>query len=177
MKFYLLILLIFLLSVHCLETVKKDIKYTNIRNWTEKNGAKFGNFEIKYLQKDNRYVVASEDIKEGDNISVVPEKLMLSESHPLIKPTCEKYNLEDQDCLYVFVCEEMKKDNSFFKPFFDYLPRDYHSYPIFYNKKLKSLLKNTQLYERISYSNQAIRKSYNKLKVNLILILEKRSSV
>ena len=169
MKLYLLILFTFLLSVHCVETEKKDIKYTNIRNWTEKNGANFGNFEIKYLHKDNRYVVASDDIKKGDNISVVPEKLILSESHPLIKPTCEKYNLEDQECLYVFVCEEMKKDNSFFKPFFDYLPRDYHTYPTFYNKKLKSLLKNTQLLERIKNKNEESRKSYKKLKVKIIL--------
>jgi len=169
MKFYLPILLFFFLSVQCLKTERKDIKYTNIRNWTEKNGAQFGKFEIKYLHKDNRYVVASEDIKKGDNISVVPEKLILSESHPLIKPTCEKYNLEDQECLYVFFCEEMKKDNSFFKPFFDYLPRDYHTYPIFYNKKLKSLLKNTQLNERIKYNNEESRKSYKKLNVKIIL--------
>jgi hypothetical protein len=40
-----------------------DDKYTNLVNWAYENGARQYKIEIKLLTTDNRYVVASEDIK------------------------------------------------------------------------------------------------------------------
>ncbi len=40
-----------------------DDKYTNLVNWASQYGAKQYKIEVKLLTTDNRYVVASEDIK------------------------------------------------------------------------------------------------------------------
>jgi hypothetical protein len=41
----------------------KDYKFENLLKWGLQNGSKFDKLVIKYLSSDNRYVVASEDIK------------------------------------------------------------------------------------------------------------------
>jgi hypothetical protein len=41
----------------------QDYKFENLLKWGLQNGCKFNKLEIKYLSSDNRYVVASEDIK------------------------------------------------------------------------------------------------------------------
>jgi hypothetical protein len=40
-----------------------DDKYLNLVNWAYENGAKQNKIEIKLLTTDNRYVVASDNIK------------------------------------------------------------------------------------------------------------------
>jgi hypothetical protein len=98
--------------------------------WAIENGSELGHFSIKYLTSKNRFLVASQDLKIGDNISTIPAKLILFDENPLIKPVCEKYQEKNSDeCIKVYLFEELKNPKSFFKPFFDYLPNDFETYP------------------------------------------------
>ena len=91
---------------------------------------------------------------------------MLNESNSKIKPTCDKYKLEDQKCLRVFVCEELKNPNSFFKLYFDFLPYDYSTYPIFYSDDLKKLIQGSIIESDANEKEEEIKSEYEDLKVN-----------
>ena len=43
--------------------MNEDEKYSNLLNWALFNKASQNKIEIRYLSKDNRYVVAAQDIK------------------------------------------------------------------------------------------------------------------
>jgi hypothetical protein len=47
----------------------QDEKLTNLLNWGFQHNCHFNNLEIKYISKDNRYVVAAENLKVYSNLN------------------------------------------------------------------------------------------------------------
>lgn len=143
----------------------KDEKYDTLYSWAVQNGAKFNKFKIKYLMKDNRFGVAQENIDTGDNIVTIPEEIIITEVHPLVKPTCEKYKIEGQKCMATYMCSELKNQNNFFKAYFDFLPNDFQNYPAFFTKTELNLIKGSTLMEKRKDWHKWFHEEYTKLKV------------
>jgi hypothetical protein len=83
---------------------------------------------------------------------IIPEKLFLSGYKKEIYEVYEKLkekNDSDLITLALFLYKEIKKENSFYKYFINYLPTDFSCFPIFYTNEQKNILKNSQLEERI----------------------------
>lgn len=51
-----------IIFIYIIFLMKEDEKYTNLLNWALSHNAYQNKIEIRYITKDNRYVVAVEDI-------------------------------------------------------------------------------------------------------------------
>jgi hypothetical protein len=166
--FYYTLIILIILSLFNVSAsaTRKDVKYHNLFNWAVKNGATFKKFQIKYLFGNNRYIVAQDDIKKGENIATVPNNLIFTDQNPLIKPTCDKYQLTDQECISVYICEELKNKNGFFYHYFQFLPYDFDTYPLFYKNKQWDMIKGSMIGKKVNDWKAYFQTEHAKLKVN-----------
>ncbi len=133
--------------------------------WGKTNGAKFDSIEIKFHDENNRYLVASKEIKKGEVVFEMPDSLILTDNHPKIQPLCKKYEVTDQICLATFICVESKNKDSFYQPYFKFLPNDLSTMPIFFNNNLKSLIKGSNVGQLADKLRNSIEEEYTQLKV------------
>jgi hypothetical protein len=146
-------------------------KFNRLKNWTLDNGAELGNFEIKYLSYSNRFVVASQDIKNGETIMNIPYKLIFTPDKPEIISECAKYNFTEVDCYPLYLSLEKQNNQSFYKPFLDYLPTDFSSYPSFYNIEILNYSNGSILMDYYDQYEKYFQNNYNKIKVKNFIIL------
>jgi hypothetical protein len=165
-EFLLILITILITFIYLFSFSKKiDEKYENLYLWGSKNGAICNKIQIKYLSRNNRYIEAAENINKKENIVTIPESLIISEVNPLIKPTCKKYNVQDQICLSVFICEELKNSNNFFYDFFEFLPNDLNSFPLLYEEKYRKMIEGSQLMDTLKSFNKQFVDEHGDLKV------------
>jgi histone-lysine N-methyltransferase SETD3 len=144
--------------------VAKD-KLEILKNWAVEHGSVLGNFEVKYLTPDNRFVVATEDIKKGDTIMNIPFKLMVSTDNSDVERLCHTFNLTGPECIPVFIANETKNKESFFHPFVDILPKDFDNFPYFYPQELKELIKGSLILDYINEWDEYFNAKYEKIQV------------
>ena len=77
--------------------------------------------------KTNRYIITSEKIPQNEKIIYIPDKVLISQIHKLVYKKClEAYGPEegnDFDCIVYFMTIDKYNSSSFFKPYYDYLPK------------------------------------------------------
>ena len=144
--------------------VEKD-KLERLKNWAVEHGSVLGNFEVKYLTPDNRFVVATDDIKQGDTIMNIPFKLMVSPDNSDVERLCHAFNFTGPDCLPVFIANETKNKESFFHPFVVILPKDFDYFPYFYPEELKKLIKGSLIVDYIKEWEDYFKAKYEKIQV------------
>lgn len=158
-----IVTLCFLPLVSMKNITKSDKKYENLIKWVKENGGAWNKIEVKEMSEGNRHVAANENITKNENITVVPEKIILSDENHLIKPTCEKFNTTGVTCLAIYICQELNKNNSFFKPYFDTLPNDFQSYPLFYTDQELRLLRGSMMEDYIQSWRMKYTEDYNSI--------------
>ena len=93
---------------------------------------------------NNRFIYAEEDIKTSEIIAKVPRHLTLTPSTILKSEigkffddkTKSKLNSFEHDIIIVFLLHEVHKgQNSEFSFFFNFFPKDYSNFPVFYKKR------------------------------------------
>mgnify|MGYP002627290609 FL=1 len=128
-KYYINILIfIQFLFVISFESRKYSTEYNNLYNFIISNG---GYINPKLIpnekSKTNRYIVTSEKISQNEKIIYIPDKVLISQIHKLVYKKClEAYGPEDGndfDCLVYFMTIDKYNSSSFFKPYYDYLPK------------------------------------------------------
>ena len=167
-------LVIFICSIANL-TISLSLKIQNnqfknseaLIKWGKTNGAKFDSIEIKFHNENNRYIVASKEIKKGDTVFEISDSLILTDNHPKIQPFCKEYGLKEENCLATFICAESKKKDNFFQPYFEFLPNDLSNFPLFFNNNLKTLMKGSQISQLTEETKKTIEEEYKKLKVKI----------
>ena len=165
--------------------------YDNLYKWLINNGAYiskkiFPNEESIY----NRYIQTKEKINQKEEILFIPDKLTISTLNGIVFDKCKK-DLEDYysyatneekvsfdyDCLVYYLTIDKNNSQSFFKYYYDYLPKiQKEDYSLYFNEEEKNFLKKIELNAQISrqdfFLNKALRPIKNKI-INIDDGLEK----
>ena len=128
-KYYIEILIFiqFLFSIS-FEYQKYSTEYYNLYNFIISNGGYINQKLIpNEKSKTNRYIITSQKIFQNEKIIYIPDKVLISQIHKLVYKKClEAYGPEegnDFDCIVYFMTIDKYNSSSFFKPYYDYLPK------------------------------------------------------
>ncbi|KAG2201074.1 hypothetical protein INT47_010826 [Mucor saturninus] len=122
--------------------------------WLEKNGTDLNkDIAIKDYRSEGagRGIVATKDIKEGELLFSLPRSILLSHLTTSLKDlSCaqEFASLPGWSPLILSIMYESQKPDSFWKPYFDVLPRQF-STPMFWNETDLLELKGTDIVAKI----------------------------
>ena len=164
MKKLFLILYILIIS-NSLSIISKE--YKNLINWIRENN---GYISTKVMpietNKNNRIIKSTEKIKFDEIIAFIPESIIVSSLHKLINPLCRKaYGLDHEqflDCIALYLTIDRDNPNSFFRPFYDYLPYiDIKSFPPEFSAEKQNLYKELGFDLYISIHEQKLKRAYN----------------
>ena len=141
-------------------------EYTNLINYIKSNGGyvnpKLYPNEISNL---NRYIITKEKIKKDEILLFSPDSILISKYHKLINKICiEAYGLSeeeyDYDCIVYFMTIDKYNSSSFFKPYYDYLPKLNKTDFVFsFNEKEIEMFKDTGITEGIHTYQYFLKKS------------------
>jgi hypothetical protein len=119
--------------------------------WNKTNGAKFEKIHVKFHNDINRYLIASNEIKKGETVLEIPDQLIMTDYNQRILPLCKEYDVKKRNCLATYLCTEAKKPDNFYQPYTKFLLNDFPYHPLYFNEKLKQLIKGSQL--QLSWMN------------------------
>ena len=160
-----LLYFIILIILEYIQNISKE--YINLINWIKANGG-YVSEKVKpiELSKSNRIIISSEKIKKNELISYIPEKLIISSINFLANPICRNaYGLnhnQDLECIALFFTLDKENPNSFFKPYYDYLPEfDISVFPSEFTKEEQNLYKELDLDSHIGIHDTKLNNAYN----------------
>ncbi len=117
-------------------------KIINMINWLEKGNVMFDKLKIRFYSDYNRGVCVRQKIYNKEQILIVPQShlitLEMAKASPISKKIIKaKLDLLSPKHSYLatYLLLEMKKPNSFWKPYLDVLPPSYPSLPIFFKEE------------------------------------------
>lgn len=149
--------------------VKQD-KYDKLVSWLVDSGAEFSDLEIKSYQedKDVRGVQTRRALPAGKRIVFIPLRCIITDE--MARNTTMGSKLESirdrlttiNHCqVIIFMLSSMTKRDSFFQPYFDILPSDFSSFPIYWSKSEQEWLQGSSLLCEIHERKANIRSDYN----------------
>ncbi|KAI7904047.1 uncharacterized protein BX663DRAFT_432767 [Cokeromyces recurvatus] len=128
-------------------------------NWLKDNGTTLSeSIAFKDYRSENagRGVVATKDIKEGELLFSLPRTILLSQYTTFLNKTEgiseDLAKLSGWSPLIVSMMYESQKKDSFWKPYFDILPRSF-STPMFWDENDLKELKGTDIIAKIGKSD------------------------
>ena len=179
----LLHLFIFVLLINVISSFSEY--YNNLHNWLISNGAFISKKIIPQEQNIyNRYIISKEDIKQNEEIIFIPNELTLSTLNNIVLDKCnlgfkefnsyaskeEKFSY-DFDCLVYFLTIDIDNENSFFKNYYDYLPRILtKDFPIYFSSEKINLLNKIELDVEIGRQTHFFNKSLTPVKNEILKI-------
>ncbi|PHZ17134.1 RuBisCO-cytochrome methylase [Rhizopus microsporus ATCC 52813] len=117
-------------------------------DWLVANGATISDkiaFKDYRSENSGRGVIATQDIKEGDVLFSLPRSILLSQVTSSLKDkVSELSELPGWAPLILCMMYEIDKPESFWKPYFDVLPREF-STPMFWNQDDLKELEGTDI--------------------------------
>lgn len=149
--------------------VKQD-KYERLANWLVESGAEFTDLEIKSYQedKDVRGIQTRRMLPAGKRIVFIPLRCVITDE--MARNTVMGSKLESirdrlttiNHCqVIIFMLTSMAEGNSFFQPYFEILPADFSSFPIYWSKSEQEWLQGSSLLCEIHERRANIRSDYN----------------
>ena len=152
-------------------------KYNNLISWIEENGG----FVSKKIHPNetslyNRVMKSNSSISKGELLSFIPEKIVLSSIHPLLNEVCRNayglYHKLDLECITLFISYDKYNKSSFFRPYYDYLPKlDIKIFPSEYEKEKLDLYEELEFDLYVGISNNKLKNGFNE---DVEKILEKK---
>ena len=142
-------------------------EYHNLISWVEKNG---GYVSKKVSPKEsslyNRIMISNSEILKNELISFIPEKIVLSSIHPLLNSICHRayglYHSSDLECITLFISFDKYNKTSFFKPYYDYLPKiDIKMLPSEYEDEKLKLFEELEFGLYVGMNNNKLKKGFN----------------
>jgi hypothetical protein len=118
-------------------------KYKKFEEWLLSNGAYISpKITPKELSNENRYIISKATIEKGEKLLFIPNNLIISSLNDKVHNFCVKlFSFEEElnefDCIVTYIAFQLKKNNSFFKPYFDYFPNiNFNIHPLYYSNDL-----------------------------------------
>ena len=152
--------------------------FINLKKTILQGGGKLANMSVNLDDPNNRFIVAEEDIKTSEVIAKVPRQLTLSPSTILQteigkffdNTTRNKLNSFEQDIITVFLLHEVHKGHSSeFSFLFNFFPKDYSNFPVFYQKGgvEEEILENTKFKFLIKNEKDAMEEDFKILQATI----------
>jgi len=169
----LLIFLYLIITSNCLLNISKE--YLNLIKWIEKNDGYISKKVTPVeTSKYNRIIKSSEKIENNELIAFIPEKIVISSINTKINPYCRKayglYHQQDLDCIALYLTFDTNDQNSFFKPYYDYLPEfDINMFPSEFSKEEQKLYEGIDLDIHIGIHDYKLGNAYNEYVEQILL--------
>ena len=142
--------------------------FDRFEKWLIDNGAKFPGLYFKMYGPDQRGVHCKQDIDRNRRIMYVPLKCLITDqmarqtkTGSLLISIEKRLSAPNHNQIIVFMLEDMMKKDSFFKPYYDILPKDVSNFPVFWTDKEVEYLKGSTLGGEIQQRREKIRNDYN----------------
>ena len=161
----LLILNIYLNLIFQIKSISNE--YINLISWIKKNN---GFVSDKVIPDEsslyNRRIISKEKIYKDELISFIPEKIILSSINPLLNEICRQayglYHNSDLECITLFITFDKYNKTSFFKPYYDYLPKlDLKNFPCEFPKEKLELYTELEFDLHVGISENKLKKAFN----------------
>ena len=171
----LLILYIYLNLIFQIKSISTE--YINLISWIKNNEGFVSDKVIpEESSKYNRRIIAKEKISKDELISFIPEKIILSSINPFLNEICRHayglYHTSDLECITLFMTFDKFNNNSFFKPYYDYLPKlDLKNFPSEFPKERLELYTELEFDLYVGISDNKLKKAFNE---DVEKILEKK---
>jgi histone-lysine N-methyltransferase SETD3 len=144
-------------------------KFLEFTNWLHEADIHFSKLEIEFYTNDFRGVVAKQDIAKDEIILRIPKDMLISleiaKNTTLGEQIASFMYIElnsPKHCLLTsfLLTEKAKGKKSFWKNYLEILPKDYSSFPIYYNEEDMSLLNGSPFKNQIIEKKEDIKKDY-----------------
>lgn len=141
---------------------------TTMLEWLKENEAEFDDIYFKEYDDNERGVHSKNVIAKDKNVIKIPKKLIIhSEMPSKYGLLMEQYDIEtpkkELDKLVLFMLEDMKNTNSFYKPYYDILPDNLSHLPIFWTDEEIENLENSHFVSHILNRQKMLESNYKKL--------------
>ena len=167
MYYYYTLILLYLYSNLIKVVLPISNEYNNLITWIQKN-AGFVNEKVipDESSKYNRIMKSNKKIAKNELISFIPEKIILSSINPLLNSICRNayglYHTSDLECITLFITFDKFNKSSFFKPYYDYLPKfDMKYLPTSYSDEKLKLYDELEFDLHVGISNNKLKNAYN----------------
>ena len=159
--------------------------YENLYKWLINNGAYISK---KIFPKEetiyNRYILTKEKIYQKEELLFIPDKLTISTLNGFVFEQCEKgfekyyfYASKDEkvsfdyDCLVYYLTIDKENKESFFKNYYNYLPKiQKEDYSLYFNEEDKNFLNKIELDTQIRRQDFFLNKSLRPIKNEVLKI-------
>ena len=153
--------------------------YKNLYKWLIDNGAYISKKLIPIEESEyNRYIITTEKINKKEEILFIPEILTISTLNQIVLEKCQKDFLEyysfatreevasfDYDCLVYFLTSDLENNQSFFKNYYNYLPKiSKNDFPLYFSEKDKNNLSEIELDTQLRRQDFFLSKSLRPIK-------------
>lgn len=163
---------------------KDFIKVHDISKKILSNGGNINKVAINTDDPDNRFIYATEDIKNSDVILKIPRSLMIT-------PACiekteigkffieskakEKLDNYDYCIISTFLLSEMPKgkDSNFYF-YFNFLPKHYTNFPVFYKETEEKILEDTKFKFLVYNEKLSVKRDFETVQ-NIVPFMKKVS--
>lgn len=145
-------------------------KFQIFEKWLLDNGAKFPSLELKDYGDEVRGVHATADIPPDEVIMEIPLKCLITVE--MGKDTAVGQKILQSNIsldapkhifLMLFMLIDRQNPNSFFKPYYDILPKTLHNMPIFWTEEELRYLQGSYLLTQIDERKLAISTDYRNI--------------
>jgi hypothetical protein len=132
--------------------------------WSKTNGIQHDKVSVQDFVLSGKGLAASEDIDHDEIIITVPRRLLLCvktalESEtigPIFQQLKHDLNLDEDSIVTLFIMYEKGKSNSIWKPYFDILPQDLSTYPLYFSANALALIEGTPLFLEIMQTKEQL---------------------
>ncbi|CAD8159503.1 unnamed protein product [Paramecium pentaurelia] len=142
-------------------------KQKRLLEWLKNGQALFPKIKIECYAEDYRGVNARKAISSKEVILFVPRSHMITLEMAKETPVAKKiiqYRLDllspKHSFLSTFLLQEKKKQDSFWKPYLDVLPKSYSNFPIFFNDNDLDWLKGSPFLKQVKDKITDLKKDY-----------------
>ena len=164
--YYSLIILFFYLNlIQVIISISPE--YNNLISWIRNNGG-FISDKITPDESSefNRIMLSNKTLSKNELISFIPEKIILSSINPLLNSICRRayglYHSSDLECITFFMTLDKFNKTSFFKPYYDYLPKfDMGGAPTSFSEKKLKFYEELEFDLYVGISNHKLQNAYN----------------
>lgn len=157
-------------------------KYEIFVKWCNNNGARLQDLSLETYKNNERGIHTTHGIRKGKTIIEIPEKLIIHDGMgekttygQLIKNHSRYFNNIKIVYVMLYILQTHKND-SFFKSYYDILPRNVDNFPIFWNKENIALMTGSNVINEIITRQNDIMNDYNKI-CEIIIDFKKNHSI
>lgn len=143
--------------------------YQKFINWAKDNGAIFDDLSLHKYDNGERGIHSKKGTRKGKTIIKIPLKLIIHDGmgeNTFYGNKVKKYADSFQNYKIIMVILYILSTNnkvSFFKPYYDILPKNILNFPIFWNDTDKEMLKGSNIHSEIIIRQRNILNDYNKI--------------